>query len=600
LNGPSRRRRNPAAVYLLTLLLSFALAWPAAAAPENERALDNHTTRVTLMATADVHGYVRNWDYFNNRPFAPGRDGEPGLAKIATLVEQVRDERGEERTLLLDTGDTIQGSMLAQYYAKIEPVTETGEAHPMALAMNAMRYDAMVVGNHEFNFGVPFLREFERQADFPLLGANVRDAGTGAPAIAPYTIAIVNLKGHKPIRVGILGLTTPGSAVWDRDKVEGILTFAGGVETARHYVPEMRAQGADLVVVLAHSGATPGSSYADAIPNAENFASTVAEEVPGIDAVFAAHSHSAIPERFITNTVTGQQVLLSQPGSWGRNLSVMDFTLLKDRGRWTVAAKSSALRNATDVPEHPAIVSLVREHHEKTLTYVNSVIGTSLAEMSMAEARFYDVPALDFVNHVQTEVVRAGLVGTPYESYPVLSIAAPFNRAARMPEGEVSVRDIAGIYIYDNTLIAVELTGQQIVDYLEYSAGYFGGVDSPGPFTASEMRTTKPDYNYDVISGIGYDIDLSRPAGSRIRNVTFEGEDLDPAARFVVALNNYRQNGGGGFPHVTAAPIVYNPLIEIRERIIDWVKDVGVVDPTDFASVDWRLVHDGTPIEVLP
>jgi 2',3'-cyclic-nucleotide 2'-phosphodiesterase / 3'-nucleotidase len=593
----STRRRHPVSVILLTLLLSVALVLPAGAQPTNPRAIQNHTAELSLMGTADVHGYVLNWDYFNNRPFPPGSQGEPGLAKIATLVEEVRAEKGEEHTLLLDTGDTIQGSMLAQYYAKVEPFTETGEMHPMALAMNAMRYDAMVVGNHEFNFGVPFLRAFEAQAQFPLLGANVLDATTGKPAFEPYLIETVNLKGHKPIRVGILGLTTPGSAIWDRDKVEGILDFAGGVETAQRYVPEMRKKGADLVIVLSHSGATPGSSYGDASPNAENFASTVAEEVPGIDAIFAAHSHNAIPERYFTNKVTGEQVLLSQPGSWGRNLAVMDFELRMIKGQWTVMEKSGALRNATSVPEHPDIAALVQTHHAKTLAYVNSVIGTSLAEMSMAMARFYDVPALDFVNYVQAEAVRDGLVGTAHEGKPVLSIAAPFNRNARIPAGEVSVRDIAGIYIYDNTLIAVELTGQQILDYLEYSAGFFSGEGITGPVTP--ITTTKPDYNYDVISGIGYEIDLSQPYGSRIKNLTYAGEPIALDAGFVVALNNYRQNGGGGFPHVATAPIVYNPLTEIREMIIDWVKDTGLIDPADFASVDWKLVYGDTDIEVV-
>jgi 2',3'-cyclic-nucleotide 2'-phosphodiesterase / 3'-nucleotidase len=593
----STRRRHPVSVILLTLLLSVALVLPAGAQPTNPRAIQNHTAELSLMGTADVHGYVLNWDYFNNRPFPPGSQGEPGLAKIATLVEEVRAEKGEEHTLLLDTGDTIQGSMLAQYYAKVEPFTETGEMHPMALAMNAMRYDAMVVGNHEFNFGVPFLRAFEAQAQFPLLGANVLDATTGKPAFEPYLIETVNLKGHKPIRVGILGLTTPGSAIWDRDKVEGILDFAGGVETAQRYVPEMRKKGADLVIVLSHSGATPGSSYGDASPNAENFASTVAEEVPGIDAIFAAHSHNAIPERYFTNKVTGEQVLLSQPGSWGRNLAVMDFELRMIKGQWTVMEKSGALRNATSVPEHPDIAALVQTHHAKTLAYVNSVIGTSLAEMSMSMARFYDVPALDFVNYVQAEAVRDGLVGTAHEGKPVLSIAAPFNRNARIPAGEVSVRDIAGIYIYDNTLIAVELTGQQILDYLEYSAGFFSGEGITGPVTP--ITTTKPDYNYDVISGIGYEIDLSQPYGSRIKNLTYAGEPIALDAGFVVALNNYRQNGGGGFPHVATAPIVYNPLTEIREMIIDWVKDTGLIDPADFASVDWKLVYGDTDIEVV-
>jgi 2',3'-cyclic-nucleotide 2'-phosphodiesterase / 3'-nucleotidase len=590
-------RRHPALLIALTLALSFSLVWPAAAQPKNPRAIANHTAELTVMATSDLHGYALNWDYFNDRPFT---SNEPGLSKIATSVEQVRADRGEDATLLIDNGDTIQGSMLAQYWTKVEPFNEVGVTHPMALAMNDLGYDAMVVGNHEFNFGVPFLRDFEDQIDFPLLGANVRDADTGAAAFEPYTMHRVNLKGHKPINVGILGLTTPGSAIWDRDKVEGILDFEDGVATAATYVPQMRAAGADLVIVLAHSGITPGSSYGDAIPYLENFSGVLAETVPGIDAIVAGHSHRAVPEQYITNTTTGEDVLLTQPASWGRNLSVMDFELQKVRGQWEVTDKAGALINSTGVPEHAGLTTLIQPYHDAAVTYVNAPIGTSLAEMSMAEGRYRDVAALDLVNHVQVETVRDGVAGTSYEGMPILSIAAPFNRDAVIPEGQVSVRDIAGIYIYDNTLIAIEMTGQQLVDYLEFSAGYFSSVDNAGPMSPDALNTTKPDYNYDVVFGLDYDIDLGQPYGSRIENVTFEGAALDLDASFVVALNNYRQNGGGGFPHVAAAPIVYNPLVEIRETIIEWVESVGVIDPAEFHTVDWQLVYDGTPIEIVP
>jgi 2',3'-cyclic-nucleotide 2'-phosphodiesterase / 3'-nucleotidase len=321
----------------LALATAVAVAIPAGAAPTNPVAVANHQESITVMATTDVHGYALNWDYFNNRPFTT----DTGLAKVATLVNQVRADRGAERTLLLDNGDTIQGSSLAQFFAKVEPITETGEMHPMAIAMNAMGYDAMVVGNHEFNYGVPFLDLFASQLTFPVLGANVLEWETDEPALRPYVIETVKLKGQKPIRVGILGVTTPGSAIWDKGLVTGVVSFDGGVEAAETYVPMMLAEGADIVIVLAHTGATTGSSYGDALPWPENFARLLAEEVPGIDAIVAGHSHTDIPQELVTNVETGEQVLLTQPLNWGRRLSVMDFDLQKIRGQWEVMAKES-------------------------------------------------------------------------------------------------------------------------------------------------------------------------------------------------------------------------------------------------------------------
>jgi 2',3'-cyclic-nucleotide 2'-phosphodiesterase / 3'-nucleotidase len=414
---------------VLALAVTGAIAVPATAAPSNPVAVEQHQETITVMATTDVHGYALNWDYFNNRPFTT----ETGLAKVATLVDEVRADRGSERTVLLDNGDTIQGSSLAQFYARVEPITETGETHPMAMAMNKMGYDAMVVGNHEFNYGVPYLRAFADQLDFPVLGANVMEWGTSTPALTPYVIETIKLKGQKPIRVGILGVTTPGSAIWDKGLVTGVVSFEGGVEVASKYVPMMLEDGADIVIVLAHTGATTGSSYGDALPWPENFARLLAEEVPGIDAVVAGHSHQNIPQELITNPVSGEQVLVTQPLNWGRRLSVMDFDLQKVRGQWEIMERSSETLPVTGVAEHAEIVSLLAEPHQRTVDYVNSVIGTSLVAMSLSEARYRDVAALDFINFVQTEAVKVGLAGTPAESLPVLSIAAPFNRTAGIP-----------------------------------------------------------------------------------------------------------------------------------------------------------------------
>ncbi|NHC15500.1 5'-nucleotidase C-terminal domain-containing protein, partial [Motilibacter deserti] len=221
-------------------------------------------------------------------------------------------------------------------------------------------------------------------------------------------------------------------------------------------------------------------------------------------------------------------------------------------------------------------------------------------EMSLAQADVRDVPALDLVNHVQTEAVRAGIAGTEHAGLPVLSIAAPFNNTGKIPAGQVSVRDAASVYIYDNTLLAVELTGAQVRDFLEWSAGYFRRATGSGPYVRSSIPGTKPLYNYDVVSGVSYDIDITAPEGSRIRNLAFAGRPLDPAQKFAVAINNYRQNGGGGAPHVSSAPIIFNPMTENRQLVIDYVTAKGEIDPADFASEDWRLVAGDVPVYDFP
>jgi 2',3'-cyclic-nucleotide 2'-phosphodiesterase/3'-nucleotidase len=569
-----------------------------------QAAADNpdKTARITIMGTSDLHGYVFNWDYFNNAPYSTAT----GVVRTSSLVKQIRADRGRESTLLLDSGDTIQGSLMAHYYAKVEPFTTTGLTLPMAAAMNAMGYDAAVVGNHEFNYGVPTLRAWQQQLDFPLLGANVFEApeaqGGKAPknlelAFEPYVVKQIRLKGKRPIRVGILGLTTPGSAIWDKDKVTGALEFRGGLEAAQRWVPLLDRK-SDVVVVIMHSGTSSGSSYGDQIPYPENFATTVAEQVPGIDAIIPGHSHSTIDERFVTNLQTGEQVLLSQPGSWGRNLTVMDFDLERSDGEWNVTSKRADAIGAGTVADDPEIVALLGAQHQRVVDYANSPIGTSTQRMATAAGRYSDVPAIDFVNHVQAETVKAALAGTPDGNLPVLSSVGLFSTSAVIPEGQVTLRDVASLYIYDNTLLAVRLTGAQVKDYLERSVQYFRVVGGTGPFTPGQVSGIGPSYNYDAVRGISYEIELSVPPGNRIRNLSYGGQPIDPNAQFVFVLNNYRQNGGGDFPHVAAAPIVYDRALDIRDLLVDWVIDHPGIDPATFASVDWRITYGGAPITV--
>ena len=580
------------------------------------------TFRLTVLGTTDTHGNVLNWDYFKDAEYDDAQHNDVGLAKISTLVAAMRAERGRCATLMLDAGDTIQGTPLAYYYARIDPITSpAAPVHPMAAAMNAIGYDAAALGNHEFNYGVDVLRKFQSQLHHPLLGANALFWNTDRAAFPEFVIKKVPVGDHRghsddhrhgageTVKVGIVGLVTPGCAIWDKANLDGKISFNGIVEQAKIVIPKVKAAEADIIIVSCHSGADTSSSYGDALPWPENASTLLAQQVPDIDAILVGHAHVEIPQRFVTGP-DGRQVLLSEPLKWGERLTVMDLDLVKQRGRWTVASSTATVLNANTVPEDPAIVSLVRDQHAKVRTYVNGVIGTSTAPMSAATSRYQDTAAMDFINYVQADAVQKALAGSSSASLPILSIAAPFNPDASIPAGNVTVRDVAGLYIYDNTLLGIIFTGAQVLAYLEYSAQYFKQISGTGPFTPDQLTNAvtpnapggTPDYNYDIMGGLdaslSYDIDIAQPVGSRIKNLRYAGAAVAADQQFVIAINNYRQSGGGGFPGVKTAPVVYNAQVEIRQLIIDWVSATKTIDPSVFAAQDWRLVSGGQPITI--
>jgi 2',3'-cyclic-nucleotide 2'-phosphodiesterase / 3'-nucleotidase len=569
----------------------------ALAVPTVAYASPDKSVTVTVMGTSDLHGNTLNWDYFNNAEFNDSKANDVGLAKVSTLVNKIRRERGADHTLLFDSGDTIQGTPLTYYYAKVKPVDKTGEIHPMARAMNAIGYDAVTLGNHEFNYGLPLLATWVKQMKAPVLGANAVHAKSGLPAYQPFTIKTMKIKGEKPVRVGVLGLTNPGVAIWDKGNVEGKLRFTDLVASAKKWVPVIRGLGADVVVVTAHAGDSGMSSYGSELP-IENASAMVAEQVPGIDAVLFGHAHNEVAQKFVTNKVTGQQVLLTEPSRWGQRLSVIDFKLTKKHGKWAVTGKSSATLNTNTVAEDPKIVALMKKQHDTTVTYVNTVVAQSKEQLLAAESPYKDTPILDYIHKVQTETVKKALEGTADAALPVLSIAAPFSRSATFPAGPISVRDMAGLYIYDNTLMAVKLTGTQLKDYLEYSARYFNQLAPDAPIDLSALTNAggTPDYNYDQFSGVTYDVDVAKPVGQRIAGLSYQGAPVAADQQFVVAINNYRQSGGGGFPHVTTAPVVYNAQVEIRQALIDYATATGVIDPAGFTEPNWKLTRDGKPL----
>ncbi|MEU1310106.1 5'-nucleotidase C-terminal domain-containing protein [Streptomyces cinnamoneus] len=553
----------------------------------------------TVMGTTDLHGNVFNWDYFTDAEFDDKAHNDVGLAKISTLVNQVRAEKGRRNTLLIDAGDTIQGTQLSYYYAKVDPITgANGPVHPMAQAMNAIGYDAAALGNHEFNYGIPTLRKFQEQCRFPILGANALDAKTMRPAFPPYVMKTVCTPHGRDVRVAVLGLTNPGIAIWDKANVQGKMVFPGLEEQAAKWVPKLRSMGADVVIVSAHSGSSGTSSYGDQLPYIENAAALVAEQVPGIDAILVGHAHTEIPEYRVTNKATGKQVVLSEPLKWGQRLTLFDFGLVWERGGWQVESVAAKVLNSNTVAEDRRITGMLGDEHRKVVAYVNQVIGTSSAAMGAAEAAYKDTPIIDFINHVQAETVRAALAGTAYASLPVLSQASCFSRTAAVPAGKVTIREVAGLYPFENTLEARVMTGAQVRAYLEFSARYYVRTAAGVPVDPAKLTNAEgvPDYNYDVVSGLSYEIDVAKAPGSRIVNLSFDGKPLVDSAEFVLAVNNYRASGGGNFPHVARAKQVWANSDEIRNTIIGWVKAKQSIDVAAFSSVDWKLTRDGVPV----
>jgi 2',3'-cyclic-nucleotide 2'-phosphodiesterase (5'-nucleotidase family) len=531
--SPLNRRAfvKKSAVTGAAVAVAGAAGAPAAQAAEHQPVKKNRTWSFSVLGTTDLHSHVFDWDYYLDKAYSDSKGNSVGVARVATLIKQQRAAKGEEHVLLVDAGDIIQGTSLAYYFARVQPITAKGAPkHPMAVAMNHMRYDAAALGNHEFNYGIEVLRKFESQCRFPLLGANALDAKTLKPAFQPYTVKRICVPGAPDIKVGILGLTNPGIALWDKDNVSGKMVFPGLVEQAKKYVPRLRALGCDVVFLTDHSGLDGSSSYGDELPYVENASNLVAQQVPGIDAILVGHTHVEVPS----------------------------YTVKK---------------------------------------YVNTAVGTCTEDLSAADSCWKDVPIMDFIHQVQMDTVKAGLSASD-AALPLISVAAPFSRTADIPAGSVTIKDIAGLYIYDNTLYGKKLTGAQLKDYLEYAAKYYHQVPAGTAVDTSTLTNANSfwDYMYDTAAGVSYDIDIAQAEGSRIKNLSYNGTPVTDDQVFVVAVNNYRANGGSGYPHIAAADIAYSSTNEIRQLMIDYVTSKATLDPKDFAVANWKLTQGGTPV----
>jgi 2',3'-cyclic-nucleotide 2'-phosphodiesterase (5'-nucleotidase family) len=553
---------NRSASKSLLFVILLALSLVATLAPAQTPNANGASKRVwiTIVSTTDLHGNVLPIDYYTNKPDARG------LAKAATIIRAARRDN-PQGTLLLDSGDTIQGTPLEYVHNKMNDAPPD----PMMLAMNALSYDAMTVGNHEYNFGLKVLAKARGEAKFPWLSANTYKTGTNETAYQPYIVKELN-----GVRVGILGLTTPGIPTWENKENYAGLEFREPVAEAKKWVEILRGkERCDLVVVAMHMGLEEDLRTGETLPGQaphENEGVAIAKQVKGIDLILLGHTHREISDLFING------VLLTEANSWGRHVARADIYLDKDeRGHWRVASKSARTIQVTDRTEvDPEIAKIAEPYDRETQGWLSRVIGESPAELSADQGSFRDTAILDLVQRVQLDAGHADV-----------SMVANFNPRARLPKGAVTVRDIAGLYIYENTLVVLEVTGQQLKDALEHSAEYFLPYQS-GKTPAQLINDKIPGFNYDIAEGVSYDLDLTKPVGQRIQNLRFKGQPLNPAQKLRLATNNYRVNGGGGYSMYKGATEVFRSSEEIREMIIDWVTEHKSVPaaPTN----NWRLL----------
>ena len=592
---------------LLTLALTLVLLLPAAFAQQ---------LKLRILGTTDIHMNLLAWDYYQDQP-----SEEYGLARTATLIKAARAE--SRNTLLFDNGDLLQGNPLGDYVATVKPL-QPGQLHPAYTVMNALRYDAANIGNHEFNYGLPFLRSALPGAAFPYVNANVlldEGLGKGKPAFTPYVIlqrSFTDEAGaEQRLKIGVIGFVPPQIMQWDRLSLAGRVTPRDIPQTARELVPKMRAEGADVVVVLAHSG----FEFGETVFFAENTVARLAE-VPGVDAIVFGHSHGEFPGRFFNRhpkvdlargTISGVPAVMA--GFWGSHLGVIDLQLDKRGGSWKTTDARAALRPVYDraarkavAEPDPTVADLVRAEHEGTLAYVRGVVAQSASPIHSYFAQVADDPSVQLVSLAQLAYGQRALANTPYAGLPLLSAAAPFKTGGRggasnytnIPAGALTVRNVADLYVYPNTVNIVRLNGAQVREWLEMSAIAFNRIDANGAAEQDLINASIPSYNFDTIDGVNYRVDVTQfarydrsgkivaPDAHRIQDLRYNGQPIDDAAFFAVVTNNYRASGGGAFPGLDGSTVILNAPDENRQALLQYLQAKGRVEPA--ADGNWRIL----------
>ncbi|CDL83333.1 bifunctional 2',3'-cyclic-nucleotide 2'-phosphodiesterase/3'-nucleotidase [Xenorhabdus szentirmaii] len=565
------------------------------------------TVDLRVMETSDIHSNLIDFDYFKDKSTE-----QFGLVRTANLIKSAKT--GATNAILVDNGDLIQGSPLADYMAA--KGLKEGEVHPAYKLMNTMGYTVGNFGNHEFNFGLDYLKQAIAGAKFPYINANIMDAKTGKNYFTPYIIVDIQVKDRDgkehTIKIGYIGFVPPQISIWDKSNLDGKVVVNDITETAKKFVPQMKKEGADLIIAIPHSGFSQ-DPYKAMAENSVYYLS----EVPGINAIMFGHAHGVFPSKeyagvkgvdVANGTINGIPAVM--PGQWGDHLGVVDMVINNDQGEWKVESAKAEAQPIYDKVHKKALVerdsklaSIIEKEHQGTRDFVGKFIGKASANMYSYLSLIQSDPTVQIVNDAQVDHTKRLIQGDPnLEGIPVLAAASPFKAGGRknapadfveVEKGDLTFRNAADLYLYPNTLAVVKATGADVVEWLECSAGMFNQID-PNSTKPQELLNWDGfrTYNFDTLTGVNYKIDITQPAkydtdcqlvhkgANRIKDVTYQGKPIDPKATFLITTNNYRAYGGKfagtGDGHIAFASPDENRTI-LAAYISRMTKEKGVV-----------------------
>lgn len=560
-------------------------------------------THLRILQTTDLHAHIFPFDYYKDVPI----DGA-GLARTATLIATARAEAAN--SILVDNGDLLQGSALADYMAYDRGLRD-GDLHPVIAAMNALGYDAAALGNHDFNFGLPFLMASIARSDFPFINANAVTRLGANPRkdkhlVPPYVILDRKVRDNdgksKRLQIGLLGLLPPQVTTWDENVIGGKIRSRDMVEVAAAFIPQMKEAGADIIVLLAHTGIGSAQHH----DGMENAAQPLAR-LPGVDAIVTGHTHMVFPSSqfagvpgldLARGTIAGTPAVMA--GFWGSHLGIIDLLLERDGRDWRVLDSRSMARPIAHqetsgkhlplVESATKVLRAARSEHEATLDYMRAPVGSTLAPLNSYFALVTNCTSVQLVCQAQRSFVAPKLAHSPFADVPLLAAAAPFKvggwggagNYTDIPPGPLYQRNLADLYCFPNTICAIHLRGRDVAEWLERSAAAFhqvvlGQQDQP------LLNDAFPSYNFDVILGVTYEIDPTQPArysiagqlvdptARRIRNLCYQGAPLDPDAKFIVATNNYRTSTRAAFCPPGATEVVFSSSVTLRNILLNHV-----------------------------
>lgn len=585
--------------------------------------------KLRVLSTNDIHMNLVDYDFVRDRA-----DESIGLNRTAALIAEARAEN--PNSILVDAGDLTQGAPMGDVVARVRPLKE-GEVHPAYLAMNILKYDAAALGNHEFNYGLPFLERALVGAEFPILAANayrLKDDGTPGDTIVSASVLLErsfkdDTGTERTVKIGVIGVLPPQIMRWDMDKLEGVITTGDAVDAVTREIPLLKAQGADVIVVVAHSGLYGGPREG----GDENFAAYLAP-IDGVDAVAMGHSHRVFPgkdyESFSSanlekGTVDGKPYVMA--GSFGSHLGVIDITLDDSSGKWVVKDGRAEARPVADrdgkarLPADARITDALADWTAGTLAYVREPIGDAKAPFNTYLTLLGDTAALRLVADAQTAYAEKLLKGTPQEGLPILSAIAPFRVGGRpgpdyytdVKAGPVAIKDAADLYTYPNILTIVKLKGAEVREYLEKSARLFNRID-PAKEGPQPLIGNMPAYNFDILFGLTYTIDVTQaaryggdptiedPNARRVGDILYRGEPLKDDQDYLIVTNNYRANGGGEFPRMDGSSVLFETPETNREVLIEYIRTTKELVPDNTPVWSFKPVP-GTPdirIEIGP